>query len=795
MKWTTFTHSLAIETRGVRNFCFRVPNSGFRPFLALPFRFVFRLAYLDNSLWPIRPAYFLAGAVTIGAVQVKLQPSILTLHLPVFTNQVAELCRGLVSWSTPKLRSCDGLLPSPTVPKLEDTVARYLKSIKKLVDKDQYEQIKEQADGFLKNEGPRLQMYAWLMSLTQSNYITPEPLLVNSSVAHTDLLEVPEHRRATRAYMAARVTYFEGMSQLAVDRQDIKPLGGGMLCSSHYDKLYSVCRVPGEQIDELVNYGISKHVVVIAGGCFYKVMLCDDRNSMYSIDQLASIYAEIISRDEKETGAAGKVAALTADRRDEWARNRRKFFLENPINAATLREIESAAFIIVLDESEYTYDPCGGTTEHSIGDGAEFDHIMEDFVAMELLTRYPSIEDQQKNERLYETDHQLTLATRLPVEVNPEMADAIERCYNQHNKARDDVDLASLMFRDFGKGKIKKCGLSPDGFVQMAIQLANYQDQGRFVLTYEAASARFFKNSRTETLRSVTDESCDFVLAMLDEKVSKEEKIEKLRKACSVHTVNNKEAMVGRGVDRHLFVLYVLAQGTSVSSPFLDHYISQPWLLSTSHVPNVTNQIDEDSEVWRTWSGASFGAVAKNGYDIIEKLIHTQQLKAVGVGLAMVDGDIVAKWSVPLQDKEVLRRDWMFKLVGKESFQIGKMKCTISVEALGTFAYEYSLQVNGKNYETFREEQSKKLICWETHIGGEETRIVLDKETMEVWVNGSRIDTAGEFVADGTETHFEVGHHVCKIRAASSGRKKIGVVHELYVNGEPIPQMTFSKTR
>ncbi|RCN50193.1 Fas apoptotic inhibitory molecule [Ancylostoma caninum] len=70
-----------------------------------------------------------------------------------------------------------------------------------------------------------------------------------------------------------------------------------------------------------------------------------------------------------------------------------------------------------------------------------------------------------------------------------------------------------------------------------------------------------------------------------------------------------------------------------------------------------------------------------------------------------------------------------------------------------------------------------------------------DKESMEVWVNGNKIDTAGEFVADGTETHFEVGRHVCKIRATSSGRKKIGVVHDLYVDGEPIPLMTFSKTR
>lgn len=51
-----------------------------------------------------------------------------------------------------------------------------------------------------------------------------EPLLVKSSVAHTDLLEVPEHRKATRAFMAARVTYFEGMSQLAIDRQALKPV-------------------------------------------------------------------------------------------------------------------------------------------------------------------------------------------------------------------------------------------------------------------------------------------------------------------------------------------------------------------------------------------------------------------------------------------------------------------------------------------------------------------------------------------------------------------------------------------
>ena len=45
--------------------------------------------------------------------------------------------------------------------------------------------------------------------------------------------------------------------------------------------------------------------------------------------------------------------------------------------------------------------------------------------------------------------------------------------------------------------------------------------------------------------------------------------------------------------------------------------------------------------------------------------------------------------------KEVLRRDWMFKLVGTETFSVGKNKaaCSIKIEPVGGFSYEYSLEV------------------------------------------------------------------------------------------------------
>lgn len=172
--------------------------------------------------------------------------------------------------------------------------------------------------------------------------------------------------------------------------------------------------------------------------------------------------------------------------------------------------------------------------------------------------------------------------------------------------------------------------------------------------------------------------------------------------------------------------------------------------------------------------------------------------------------DIVAIWDVPLSDKnhrielehgtlsgkrvirvdgkEILKKDWMFKLVGSESFEIGRAKCVITIQAIGGFTYEYSLSVNGKLLEKFRENQSKVMKTWLVQIVGEPTRIVLEKDTLDVWINGQKAETAGEFVEDGTETHFSVGDYQAYIKAVSTGNKRKGIVHSLFVNDVEIPE-------
>jgi len=46
----------------------------------------------------------------------------------------------------------------------------------------------------------------------------------------------------------------------------------------------------------------------------------------------------------------------------------------------------------------------------------------------------------------------------------------------------------------------------------------------------------------------------------------------------------------------------------------------------------------------------------------------------------------------------------------------------------------------------------------------------------------------GEFVEDGTETHFSVGDHSCYIKAVSSGKRKEGIIHTLIVDDREIPE-------
>lgn len=69
----------------------------------------------------------------------------------------------------------------------------------------------------------------------------------------------------------------------------------------------------------------------------------------------------------------------------------------------------------------------------------------------------------------------------------------------------------------------------------MAFQLAFYRIHSEPGATYESAATRMFLHGRTETIRSLTCESLEFALKMLDSCVSVEDKAKALIRAVAAH--------------------------------------------------------------------------------------------------------------------------------------------------------------------------------------------------------------------------------------------------------------------
>ncbi|CAI5451446.1 unnamed protein product [Caenorhabditis angaria] len=568
----------------------------------------------------------------------------------------------LLKLAPPKLNSCDYLLPNLPLPTLKNTVDQYIESMKYILSEDEYCELEQDAKKFLSEEGKILQRYAWIMHKFKDNYVTSfwekyiynagrYPLLINSSVAQCTTYGKSE---SLQPYQIARLIYIEAIANLALDRQlGYKPIGDGLLSTRHYKNIYNGVRLPGEEYDHYQWNKPSRHFMIVHRGTWYKVYICDEKRNIYTVDQLSKIVNEVMSRDDKEVGVLSKIAALTTDRRTEWYRNREKYFLKNSKNKELLETIETSMFVVSADDQliwnsetaadlsaymkdmmtgdgknrwadktiNYAVDSTGrggATVEHSPADGAELDHLCENFLfADKFAMKLPSKDEQLQAMELTADDKQtLKLAEKLEFEMVEGLENEINRCYDNHMKAVDDFHISSVVFKDFGKGRVKKCGISPDGFVQMALQLAAYRELGRFVLTYESGSVRFFANTRTETVRPVTKKSCDFVNSMIDPNVTRETRRDLLRQACESHVANCKNVMTGNGIDRHLFVLCVLAKGFGYENKFLDHYSNQKWILSTSNIPNMTNQIDEDSDMHNIMLGGSFGAVAQDGYGV-----------------------------------------------------------------------------------------------------------------------------------------------------------------------------------
>lgn len=185
---------------------------------------------------------------------------------------------------------------------------------------------------------------------------------------------------------------------------------------------------------------------------------------------------------------------------------------------------------------------------------------------------------------------------------------AIEQAEATIKAIVEDSDGLMLWYDEYGADWMKRqAKLSPDAYIQMAMQLAYRRMHGKGTPTYETASTRLFHHGRTETIRTFSEDSQRWVETVVSGKANEEELYNLLFKAVQAHNHFTREASVGKGFDRHLLGLRQVLREGETHELFKDPLFaeSQSFKLSTSGL-----------SAGDRFFGTGFGAPEKDGYGI-----------------------------------------------------------------------------------------------------------------------------------------------------------------------------------
>jgi carnitine O-acetyltransferase len=402
----------------------------------------------------------------------------------------------------------------------------------------------------------------------------------------------------------------------AVRKEELPPdqVKGVPLDMYQYSRLFGTARVPTDAGCQIEQDPDSKHIIVMCHGQFYWFDVLDDNSDLIMTEKDVAINLQTIIDDAVQTpiteAAKGALGVLSTENRKVWSGLRDILTREeNSNNADSLAIVDSALFVVCLDYSEPEtaaalcqnmlcgtsqiekgvqigtctnrwYDKlqiivckngsAGINFEHTGVDGHTVLRFASDLYTDTILrfartinglaptlwastSPDPSKRDPESFGDVNTTPH------KLEWDMIPELSIAVRFAETRLADLIGQNEFECLDFNAYGKNFITSMGFSPDAFVQMAFQAAYYGLYGRVECTYEPAMTKTFLHGRTEAIRSVSEESVNFVQTFWGDHPA-EEKVEALRKACQRHTANTKDCAKAQGCDRHLYALFCLWQ-------------------------------------------------------------------------------------------------------------------------------------------------------------------------------------------------------------------------------------------
>ncbi|KAI8905496.1 acyltransferase ChoActase/COT/CPT [Gorgonomyces haynaldii] len=545
--------------------------------------------------------------------------------------------RGFRAMSSKILYNHQSQLPRLIVPTLKETTDKYLASIKPLCGPEDYKRNQALCQELIESDiGKTLQerlekrqqtaknswLIDWWNDYAYMSYRDPVVINVNYFFAFVD-----DPLRRDPAVRAANIVQGAMQFRDLVVNETLEPdaTKQGPLCMQQYKFMFNSTRIPEipSDITRTSDPEQNQFIIVMRHNQFYKLDLLVDGQRL-STDELVAQFQQIYKL--AGTKKDDPVGLFTTENRDVWTQIRKDVLAVSKVNQESLDLIERAAFVVCLDDSKpVTKEEISRACWHGDGRNRFFDkslqfiifdngkagfngeHSMMDATPTSRLCEYvcESIATGKVNHG--SSKRELAFPRKLQFEWTPKLKQQLVQAGQQFDQVIDKHDLQVVVFEAYGKNLIKKLGVSPDAYAQMAIQLAYYKMYGVCRATYESAQTKKYEWGRTETCRSVSVESAAWVRAMQDPHLDLKTKGELGRKAIKSQSAYMADCVNGKGVDRHFLGLRLLLNKNEEKPKlFSDPVFSQSchWNLSTSQI---------SSEYYQ---GYGWGEVVPDGYGI-----------------------------------------------------------------------------------------------------------------------------------------------------------------------------------
>ncbi|XP_055524768.1 carnitine O-acetyltransferase-like [Wyeomyia smithii] len=532
-------------------------------------------------------------------------------------------------------------LPPLPLPRLEETMNKLLSTVEPHVTEDGYRKTKAAVTKFTApgGVGPKLQKLLEERAASKKNWLSDwwlqsayleyrDPVIIYSSPG----LVFPKLNYATvdeQLKCAVKIAFGALLYKRMIDRNQIKleMMGKAPLDMSQYNKIFGTCRVPGKPADSLLFHPNSTHIVVVSNNQYFKVEV-GNSDSIIAEDKL---YLQLRECQEMSRQKSEPIGMLSALPRDNWY-EAYTVLTADATNRETIKAIQSSLFVLSLDyeiansSGDDVIDAChllihGGGSSANSGNrwydktlqlvvapnginGLTYEHSPAEGQPIAVLTdfiiNYLAKGGQEGSVKDFPPPQKLNF------NLTSEAYNLLEKAAASHDKLIGDLDMNYLHYTGYGKNFIKSQKMSPDSYIQMAIQYAFYKLHRVPAAHYESAQTRMYEAGRTETIRSCSNESVAFARAMLEKTAAPAEKLAKLRAAVDSHKSYASKAVQGFGVDRHLLGLKLVAKENRIPLPEL---FKDDGLLASAHMRLSTSQVASRYDAFMC-----YGPLTADGY-------------------------------------------------------------------------------------------------------------------------------------------------------------------------------------